>query len=143
MSGPPRFNSDPSRPPSDWVTTPEDEAKQADYLEQFYTVLFSHPSVQAITYWDFSDRNAWQNAPAGLLRKDMSPKPAYTRLMRLIHGKWWTEAHGVSDRSGAFETRGFFGDYRIQVKFPDGNIVERTADLPKGSTEVIYTLSIK
>ncbi|MCD6507549.1 hypothetical protein J7M22_13115 [Candidatus Poribacteria bacterium] len=50
-------------------------------------MLFSHPSVEAITWWDFSDRGAWQGTAAGFLRKDMSPKPAYERLTELVKGK--------------------------------------------------------
>ena len=48
---------------------------------KFYTALFAHPAVQAITWWDFSDLGAWLGAPAGWLRRDMSPKPVYDRLM--------------------------------------------------------------
>ena len=55
----------------------EHEAQQAQEVEDLYRVLFSHPSVEGITWWDFSDQGAWMKAPAGLLRKDMSPRPAY------------------------------------------------------------------
>ncbi len=103
------------RTPTGWETTPEGELTQADEVERFYTVLFSHPSVQAITWWDFADRNAWQGAPAGFLRKDLSPKPVYERLMGLIKGKWWTQAAGTT-QGGAFTTRAFYGDYEITVK---------------------------
>ncbi|HEY3281701.1 MAG TPA: endo-1,4-beta-xylanase, partial [Armatimonadota bacterium] len=94
LSGPPRGGIDLRNPPTDWLTTPEGEAAQAQYVESFYRLLFSHPSVQAITWWDLADRDAWQNAPAGLLRKDLSPKPAYDRLMKLVRGEWWTRASG-------------------------------------------------
>src|SRR5207245_10505307 len=68
----------------------EGEATQAEQAARFYTTLFSHPAVSAITWWDFSDLGAWQRAPAGWLRKDMSPKPVYERLLSLIKGAWWT-----------------------------------------------------
>ena len=60
----------------EWPTTPDGEARQAEEVVNFYTTLFSHPAVHAITWWDFMD-GAWLNAPAGLLRADMSPKLAY------------------------------------------------------------------
>ncbi len=41
--------------PAPWPSTAEGEARQAEYVEKFYTVLFSHPAVQAITWWDFMD----------------------------------------------------------------------------------------
>ena len=63
-------------PGENWgETTAEGEARQAEQTAKFYTALFAHPAVQAITWWDFSDLGAWQGAPAGWLRRDMSPKP--------------------------------------------------------------------
>ena len=103
------------RPATDWPTTPAGEAQQAEYVANFYTLLFSHPAVRAITWWDFSDAGAWLGAPAGLLRRDMTPKPAYERLLQLVRGKWWTRASGMTNRSGEYETRAFLGSYTITV----------------------------
>lgn len=115
-----------------WETTPEGEARQADYVVKLYTVLFSHPAVEAITWWDFADRGAWQGAPAGWLRKDLSPKPVYERLMRLVKGDWWTRAAGATDAAGEFSTRAFFGDYDVSVRTPGGKTAESTAHVSKG-----------
>ena len=78
-------------------------------------MLFSHPAVEAITWWDFSDRGAWQRAPAGLLRKDLSPKPVYQRLMALIKDKWWTRTTTKTDADGMARFRGFLGQYHVTV----------------------------
>ncbi len=83
---------------------------------QFYTILFSHPAVQAITWWDFSDQGAWQGAPAGFVRADMTPKPSYDALMKLIKGKWWTRTEARVSRDGAAQFHGFYGDYKVSVK---------------------------
>ena len=115
-----------------WKTTPEGEERQAQEVERFYTVLFSHPAVEAITWWDFSDLRAWQGAPAGLVRADMSPKPAYEVLLRLIKGKWWTDKEILTGDSGQAHFRGFFGDYRVTVRLPDGTKLEREFTLKKG-----------
>jgi len=96
-----------------WLTTPAGEAQQAREVVRFYTMLFSHPAVEAITWWDFSDNGAWQGAPAGFLRRDMSPKPAYEELMRLIKGRWWTRLDAATDEQGSARFRGFLGDYRV------------------------------
>jgi len=97
-----------------WETTPEGEAKQAEQAVEFYRVLFSHPAVHAITWWDFSDLRAWQAAPAGLLRKDMSPKPVYTQLKDLIRRQWWTAPQRLkTDAVGRVTFRGFLGRYEI------------------------------
>ncbi|MBM3495205.1 MAG: hypothetical protein FJX72_12920 [Armatimonadetes bacterium] len=116
-----------------WDTTPEGERAQADYVERAYSIMFSHPSVEAVTWWDFSDRGAWQQAPAGFLRKDMSPKPAYDRLFGLIKGKWWTNAEARTDKSGACSTRAFHGAYEIEVADGRGRKATVTIELPKGS----------
>ena len=78
-------------------------------------MLYSHPAVEAITWWDFSDRAAWQRALAGFLRRDMSPKPAYDALHRLIKDKWWTRTTVRTDDQGKAAFRGTLGQYQITV----------------------------
>jgi endo-1,4-beta-xylanase len=114
-------------------TTPEGEERQAEATARFYTLLFSHPAVQAITWWDFSDDGAWMGAPAGWLRKDMSPKPVYERMLALIKGEWWTKAKGVTDRKGTWQTRAVFGDYTLTIRTPDGRTVKRSLTVRKGA----------
>lgn len=98
----------------DWFSTPEGEEQQARQVAELYTLLFSHPAVQAITWWDFADSGAWLGAPAGFLRKDLSPKPAYDALMRLIKGAWWTgDAALTTDGDGHVQVEGFLGDYEV------------------------------
>jgi len=119
------------RPATDWPTTPDGEARQADYVEDFYTLLFSHPAVRAITWWDFSDEGAWLGAPAGLLRRDMTPKPAYERLLALVRGKWWTRASGRTNGAGEYETRAFLGSYKITVAGPAGRTRTLSAEVTR------------
>ena len=131
LSGPRRDGADLMGPAAtDWNTTPEGEATQAAYVTQFYTVLFSHPNVQAITWWDLSDKNSWGGAPAGLLRRDMTPKPAYTALLALIHGKWWTREAGQTDTQGRFTRRVFYGDYTLTVTDRLGHPHTQTVTFP-------------
>jgi GH35 family endo-1,4-beta-xylanase len=118
-----------------WPTTPEGEAHQADYVEKLYIVLFSHPAVEAITWWDFMD-GAWQGAPAGLVRADLTPKPVYERLMELIKGKWWTVAEAQTDASGEARFRGYQGRYRITVTTAGGQ-AEQEAELRRGADNVV------
>lgn len=104
---------------SGWTTTPEGEQRQAEHVADFYTVLFSHPAVEAITWWDFSDQDAWQRAPAGLVRSDMSPKPAYERLHDLIKGKWWTKTEARTASGATVPFRGFLGHYEVEARQGD------------------------
>lgn len=106
-------------------TTPELETKQAEYVANFYTMLFAHPAAQALTWWDFSDAGAWQGAAAGFLRKDMSPKPVYDRLVSLIKGEWWTKTEGRTNARGEFSTRAFFGTHRLTARLPDARTLTK------------------
>ncbi len=105
---------------SDWPTTPEGEARQAEYGAKFYTVLFSHPAVEAITWWDFSDNGSWQGAPAGLVCQDMSPKPLYEWLMDAFGKRWSSQAEVTTDASGKATLRCFFGEYEVQAQMTSG-----------------------
>jgi endo-1,4-beta-xylanase len=108
-------------PGENWgPSTPEGEARQASITPKFYTVLFAHPAVQAITWWDFSDLGAWQGAAAGWLRRDMSPKPVYGELMSLIKGQWWTKEEATADAQGRVKLRAFYGTHRITAQAPGG-----------------------
>ena len=69
------------------------------------------PSTPAITWWDFYD-GCWLGAPSGLLREDMSPKPAYVELKKLIKDKWWTGPQKLkTDAQGRATFRGFLGGF--------------------------------
>jgi endo-1,4-beta-xylanase len=61
---------------------------QADWVEQFYTICYSKPQVQAITWWDFADPAFiadGDDGPLGsFLDKDMRPKESYQRLKDLL-----------------------------------------------------------
>ena len=113
-----------------WLSTPEGEAAQAEYGSQLYTLLFSHPAVEAITWWDFADLRAWLGAPAGMLRADMSPKPLYERLMALVHGEWSTHVRAGTDDAGLVRCRCFFGRHDVTVTLPSGDVVSAVFDAP-------------
>ena len=91
-----------------------DEAAQADYATKFYRVCFAQPKMVAVTWWDLCDSHAWLKG-GGLLRSDLTPKPAYEALKNLIHREWHTRVEGVTDASGVFRLRGFYGQYQAQV----------------------------
>ncbi len=95
-----------------WPTTPEGEERQAREVAEMYSVLFSHPLVEAITSWDFND-GCWLKAPSGLVREDNSEKPAYYALRDLIHGTWETHESLVTDGEGCLVFSGFKGGYLL------------------------------
>jgi GH35 family endo-1,4-beta-xylanase len=92
------------------------ETAQAEYAERFYRVIFGHPATVALTWWDVCDRGAWLKG-GGLLRVDLSPKPAYDALWRLIQREWKTKVEGRTDTAGTIPMRGIHGQYRVHVEF--------------------------
>ncbi len=115
------------------ATTPALEARQADYVAALYTLLFGHPAVEAITWWDFSDNGAWQGAAAGFLRADMSAKPVYDRLMAVVKGQWLTRAEGKTDERGEFALRAFHGQYQLEADLPGGRALSREISWGRGA----------
>lgn len=99
---------------SEWPSTPEGEARQADELVRHYRSLVSHPSVEAITYWGITDAGAWLGAPIGLVRADGTPKPSYQALHGLVKGEWWlAPTTVVTDAEGRVTVQGFSGEYQL------------------------------
>lgn len=99
-----------------WKSTKAGEARQAETAAELYTVIFSHPATQAISWFDLVDYG-WLGAPGGLLHaEDLSPKPAYERLHGLIKGEWWTEAAAETNGKGRCSVRAFYGDYAITAR---------------------------
>ena len=98
-----------------------DEVAQAEYAVKFYRVCFAHPSMRAITWWDLCDQGSWLPG-GGMLRADMSPKPVYGQLKRLIHEEWKTRSTATTDANGRLSFRGFFGEYRVTIELPGGKV---------------------
>lgn len=113
----------------------DDEAIQAEIIENLYKIWFSHPNVEQIIYWNMVDGYAhlWDPNPekikksqgdmtvgenyfyGGLLRFDLSPKPAYYTIKNLFEKVWHTEEEIYSDKCGKVEFKGFYGKYEIET----------------------------
>lgn len=91
-----------------------DEQAQADYTRDFLTAAFSHPAVKDFIMWGFWQGAHWRPNSA-LLRIDWSPKPNYNVWMDLTQHQWWTDVEGRTDANGVFRTRGFLGDYDVEI----------------------------
>lgn len=124
-----------------WLSTPEGEQRQLEYGQKLYTLLFSHPSVEAVTFWDFSDMFSWQGAPAGLIRKDLTPKPLYNWLMDAFHKHWTTDTDVRTDDNGHAKVRAFFGDYEARAKIGSRELSADFTFSRKGSRQQKIVLS--
>lgn len=102
----------------------EDEISQADVIEKLYSLWFSYPNVEQIVYWNLPDGYAAFTTPGnmaegenyyrgGLLRFDMSEKPAYKRLKRLIKEVWTTDEELTANENGEVSFLGFYGEYEV------------------------------
>lgn len=121
----------------------EDELIQAEILEKLYKLWFSHPAVEQIIYWNLVDGYAHAAEPGdmtagenyyhgGLLRFDMSKKPAFEALDRLINHEWRTETAVTTDTAGEASFRGFYGEYEYTVE-QDGVTKTGTVTLDKSA----------
>lgn len=89
---------------------------QAEIVKNLYRLWFSIPNMGGITWWNLGDGTAYgdeDKALAGLLDKNMDPKPAYNVLDSLINNEWKTCLTAKSDETGVIKFRGFWGSYRI------------------------------
>ncbi len=101
------------------VPTSNGEEAQAYYAKQIYRLFFSHPAVEAITWWNMRDGQAAPKEKVlngGLIRHDLTPKASYKALEQLIAVDWQTNvSYNAPTRQAHFE--GFFGMYEISYKY--------------------------
>ncbi len=114
------------------------EQQQAEYLHDFYVTAFSHPAVQGIFMWGFWEGAHWKT-PRALFRKDWSIKPNGLAYKNLVFNKWWTNCQGKTDEQGRFGTRGFLGNYEIQIKYKKMTVTQ-TFDLGKQGHTLTFIL---
>jgi GH35 family endo-1,4-beta-xylanase len=111
-----------------------DEGTQADYTRDFITAIFSNPSVRAFVMWGFWEGAHWRPSGA-MLRRDWSVKPNGEVYKDLVFKRWWTNANGKTGARGTFATRGFLGDYEVEVK-AGGKSKTVHASLPKEGARI-------
>jgi GH35 family endo-1,4-beta-xylanase len=120
----------------EWPSTPEGEQRQAQEVATHYKTLLSRPLVNGITWWDLTD-GGWLHAPAGLLRLDQSPKPAYDELLKLVKGEWWlAPTQFTTNAAGQLTMSGFPGEYELSID-SQKNAFSLAS---KGETEIFINL---
>ena len=71
----------------------------------------------------------------GLVRFDMTPKPAYYAIKNLIEKKWHTETDVVTNKDGKASFKGFFGKYDVEITVGDKVITKEINLMKKGKRE--------
>jgi GH35 family endo-1,4-beta-xylanase len=130
---------------ADDIQDPQERAQlEADYLRDFLTVTFSHPSVTAFHDWGFMPTEPWGPTPwrggdaQFMFDRELKLKPSGQVFLDLVFNKWWTNVEGKANARGEYSTRGFLGDYEITVT-ANGKTKTVQSTLPKTG----QTLTIK
>lgn len=129
--------------------TAGDEEIQAEILRNVYSMWFSHEAMEAIVYWNLvdgfaafaplGDMTAGENYyHGGMIRYDFTTKPVYNMLYDLIHKEWHTEAETESNEYGVATFKGFYGEYDVEITYPDGRIEKQTLHLNKDLSKFFW-----
>lgn len=105
-----------------YTTAIEDEEIQAELLKYLYSIWFSQKNVEQIMYGDIVDGFEEDGLKktdkyfGGLLRSDLTQKPAYDVLNSLINKEWKTEEIFTTDEFGVGSFKGFYGEYTLKIE---------------------------
>lgn len=127
----------------------EDEELQARIIRNIYSLMFAHPAMEGIIYWNLIDGFAHAAVPGdmtagenvyygGLLRYNFTAKPAFELLKELILKTWHTEVD-ITSESNTVSFKGFYGKYDLTIE-TNGKTVNKTIHLSK---ELFNTLTIE
>ncbi len=109
-----------------------EETIAADYMRDFLTVVFSHPSVTGFLMWGFWDGAHWKE-DAPLFRKDWTLKPSGQAFFDLVFDAWWTDTEGRADEQGELMVSGFLGEYVITAR-SGGLSAQKIGTLTRGGS---------
>jgi GH35 family endo-1,4-beta-xylanase len=107
------------------LLTPE---LQADYLEWYFKVCFSHPSVDLVNLWGALAPNGWSNS--GLIDARGKPLPGFDRLKKLFNETWHTRLTASPELDGAIHARVFQGAYHLTLDLPGNKQATATFNVP-------------
>lgn len=113
-----------------------DEEMQAMLLKRLLSLWFSQKNVNSVIWWNLVDGTAYGDENkfhAGLLRNDMTPKPAFKVWNELVNKTWRTEFSHECKNGNKISFNGFYGDYEIEVT-ANGKTVKKELSLTKDGT---------
>ncbi len=130
---------------------PDDEELQAEIIKNLYSIWFSHKAMNGIVYWNLVDGYCYTGKPTtdtigkmnegenfwrgGLIRHDMTPKPAYKVIHDLFHKEWHTEGEFISNEAGKVNFKGFYGEYELEIMYNGRSVKEKLEFLKGGTTQ--------
>ena len=106
----------------------KDEQIRADFLEAFYTMIFSNINVEGIITWEWFG----ESSQRALVKDDGSLTQAGIRYYDLIFEKWNTNRLFTTNDSGQISADVFYGDYTIEISI-NGKSINKSIRLYKKS----------
>ncbi len=91
-----------------------DESAQADYTRDFILASLSVPQVEAFVFWQFWEGDHWK-PNAAMIRRDWTPKPAYTAYRDLVYRDLWTDETLITDANGYVSLRPMKGEFTVSA----------------------------
>jgi endo-1,4-beta-xylanase len=123
-------------PGSAWWHSTWDQPTQADFAQEFYSIAFSKPEVQGITWsWGVSDNDAYI-VGGGLLDADLKPKLSYY-IVRSLVDSWSKAKYTFTTSDGELEFSGFGGDYEVLVSANDGSTIHTKIHLTEQKNNTV------
>ncbi len=117
----------------------DDPQLQADFLRDFLTACFAHPTIEGFYIWGFWEGQHWR-PEAALFNQDWSVRKHGKVWQDLIYNQWWTTESGQTDGKGKLNVRGFVGDYKVTVTGLDGKETTTTVKLTHDGSDLTITL---
>jgi endo-1,4-beta-xylanase len=99
---------------TEYDTEIKDPQLDAQFLKDFMTAVFSHPSTNGFLMWGFWDGAHW-HSEAPIFNQDWTEKLSGQAYEQLVLHDWWTNADGLTNARGTYQVRGFTGDYEVTV----------------------------
>lgn len=126
----------PSTYGDDWSSgywrAPWTEVTQADYTDAVLTMMFAHPLVDSLSWWDLTDRKP-SVLSGGLLHPDGTPKKAFERIQDRL-AQWRTTGTLTVENTAPLTLPATAGRYTITLTMPDGDTTTASAEVTVGAT---------
>ncbi len=97
------------------------------FAEKLYRIWFSHAATNGIIWWNLVDGTAHINKRVdqnkfrgGMLNNDLSPKPVWKTLKRLIREEWNSSGILRYDSGRINKLHAFYGDYELEIRTNSG-----------------------
>ena len=93
-----------------------DDKLHGEFVRDTMIAAFSQPNIESFISWGFWEGAHWRAKESGaMFRRDWTKRPAQLEYERLVLGEWRTNGTFQTDADGVIETRGFLGDYSIEI----------------------------